>query len=286
MKILPNEFDGQSIRRVYDEDTETWWFSVIDVVQVLTDSENARDYWFKMKLRVKFEDGAELSTFCRQLKLPAADGKQRLTDVATAEGLLRIVQSIPSPKAEPIKLWLAKVGYERMQEMSDPALSLNRARQTWQQHGRSEKWIQQRMTGQETRNKLTDYWSDHDIKKGSEFAILTNIIHQEWTGVTVAEHKDLKGLTSHNLRDHMSEAELIFTALAELSTRQIAESVDATGMTENKTAAKSGGSIAAQARRQLENHTGKSVVTGSNYLAPAASTAVKAIKVSKPPKKI
>ena len=286
MKILPNEFDGQSIRRVYDEDTETWWFSVIDVVQVLTDSENARDYWFKMKLRVKFEDGAELSTFCRQLKLPAADGKQRLTDVATAEGLLRIVQSIPSPKAEPIKLWLAKVGYERMQEMSDPALSLNRARQTWQQHGRSEKWIQQRMTGQETRNKLTDYWSDHNIKKGSEFAILTNIIHQEWTGVTVAEHKDLKGLTSHNLRDHMSEAELIFTALAELSTRQIAESVDATGMTENKTAAKSGGSIAAQARRQLENHTGKSVVTGSNYLAPAASTAVKAIKVSKPPKKI
>ena len=286
MKILPNEFDGQSIRRVYDEDTETWWFSVIDVVQVLTDSENARDYWFKMKLRVKFEDGAELSTFCRQLKLPAADGKQRLTDVATAEGLLRIVQSIPSPKAEPIKLWLAKVGYERMQEMSDPALSLNRARQTWQQHGRSEKWIQQRMTGQETRNKLTDYGSDHDIKKGSEFAILTNIIHQEWTGVTVAEHKDLKGLTSHNLRDHMSEAELIFTALAELSTRQIAESVDATGMTENKTAAKSGGSIAAQARRQLENHTGKSVVTGSNYLAPAASTAVKAIKVSKPPKKI
>ncbi len=285
MKILPNEFDGQSIRRVYDEDTETWWFSVIDVVQVLTDSENARDYWFKMKLRVKFEDGAELSTFCRQLKLPAADGKQRLTDVATAEGLLRIVQSIPSPKAEPIKLWLAKVGYERMQEMSDPALSLNRARQTWQQHGRSEKWIQQRMTGQETRNKLTDYWSDHNIKKGSEFAILTNIIHQEWTGVTVAEHKDLKGLTSHNLRDHMSEAELIFTALAELSTRQIAESVDATGMTENKTAAQSGGGIAAQARQQLENHTGKSVVTGSNYLAPVDSKTVKTIKVSKSPKK-
>ena len=285
MKILPNEFDGQSIRRVYDEETETWWFSVIDVVQVLTDSENARDYWFKMKVRVKFEDGAELSTFCRQLKLPAADGKQRLTDVATAETLLRIVQSVPSPKAEPIKLWLAKVGYERMQEMSDPALSLNRARQTWQQHGRSDKWIQQRMTGQETRNKLTGYWSDHDIKKGSEFAILTNIIHQEWTGVTVAEHKDLKGLTSHNLRDHMSEAELIFTALAELSTRQIAQSVEASGMTENKTAAKSGGGIAAQARRQLENHTGKSVVTGSNYLAPAASTVVKTIEVRKAPKK-
>ena len=269
MKILPTEFDGKTIRRVYDEKTETWWFSVIDVVQVLTDSENARDYWFTMKLRVKSEDGSELSTLCRQLKLPAADGKQRLTDVANAESLLRIVQSVPSPKAEPIKLWLAKVGYERMQEMADPALSLNRARQTWQQHGRSDKWIQQRMTGQETRNKLTDYWSDHDVKKGSEFAILTNIIHQEWAGVSVTEHKEMKGLGSHNLRDHMSEAELIFTALAELSTRQIAESVEATGMAENKTAAKAGGRIARQARNQLENKTGKSVVTGANFLPSA-----------------
>ncbi len=266
MKIHPTDFDGQAIRRVYDEKTETWWFSVIDVVQVLTDSENARDYWFKMKLRVKSEDGTELSTVCRQLKLPAADGKQRLTDVATAESLLRIVQAVPSPKAEPIKLWLAKVGYERMQEMADPALSLDRARETWQKHGRSEKWIQQRMTGQETRNKLTDYWSDHDIKKGSEFAILTNIIHQEWAGVSVAQHKDIKGLTSHNLRDHMSEAELIFTALAELSTRQIAQSVEATGMAENKTAAKAGGRIARQARNQLESQTGKSVITGESFL--------------------
>jgi hypothetical protein len=271
MKILPTEFDGQSIRRVYDEATDTWWFSVIDIVQVLTDSENARDYWFKMKQRVRAEDGAELSTFCRQLKLPAADGKQRLTDCATAESLLRIVQSVPSRKAEPIKLWLAKVGYERMQEMADPALSLDRARQTWQQHGRSDKWIQQRMTGQETRNKLTDYWSEHDIKAGSEFAILTNIIHQEWAGLSVAQHKEMKGLASHNLRDHMSEAELIFTALAELSTRQIAESADATGMAENKTAAKTGGGIAAQARHQLESQTGKSVVTKANYLPTAAS---------------
>lgn len=284
MKILPTAFDGQAIRRVYDEATDTWWFSVIDIVQVLTDSENARDYWFKMKQRVKAEDGAELSTFCRQLKLPAADGKQRLTDCATAESLLRIVQSVPSPKAEPIKLWLAKVGYERMQEMADPALSLDRARQTWQQHGRSEKWIVQRMTGQETRNKLTDYWSEHDIKAGSEFAILTNIIHQEWSGLSVAQHKAKKSLKSHNLRDHMSEAELIFTALAELSTRQIAESVDATGMAENKAAAQTGGRIARQARNQLESQTGKSVVTGDNYLppvAPEAAKAVKAIQASK-----
>ena len=271
MKILPADFDGQSIRRVYDEDTETWWFSVVDVVQVLTQQANyqtARKYWNKLKERLG-KEGSESVTSCHRLKLPAADGKNYLTDVATAETLLRLVQSIPSPKAEPIKLWLAKVGYERMQEMADPALSLNRARQTWQQHGRSDKWIQQRMTGQETRNKLTDYWSEHDVKKGTEFAILTNIIHQEWAGLSVAEHKDMKGLTSHNLRDHMSEAELIFTALAELSTRQIAQSVEATGMAENKTAAKAGGRIARQARNQLESQTGKSVVSGESFLSSA-----------------
>ena len=286
MKILPTQFDGQAIRRVYDEATDTWWFSVIDIVQVLTNSENARDYWFKMKQRVKAEDGAELSTFCRQLKLPAADGKQRLTDCATAQSLLRIVQSVPSPKAEPIKLWLAKVGYERMQEMADPAQALDRARQTWQQQGRSEKWIAQRMTGQETRNKLTDYWGEHGIEKGREFAILTNLIHQEWSGLSVAEHKEAKGLTSHNLRDHMSEAELIFTALAELSTRQIAERQNATGMAENKNAAQAGGRIARQARTQLESQTGQSVVTGDNYLPSAVPKAPKAAKTATPVKAI
>jgi len=275
MSIQPAQFDGKNIRRVYDEETEIWWFSVIDVVQALTDSANARDYWFKMKQRVQLEDGAELSTFCRQLKMLASDGKQRLTDAATAESLLRIIQSIPSPKAEPIKLWLAKVGYERMQEMSDPALSLDRARETWQKHGRSEKWIQQRMTGQETRNKLTDYWANHDIKQGEEFAILTNLIHQEWSGVSVQTHKAMKGLKTHNLRDHMSEAELIFTALAELSTRQIAETDDATGMDENSVAAKKGGAIAKQARKALESKTGKSVVTGDNFLPPGKAPAKK-----------
>ncbi|OGB00717.1 MAG: antirepressor [Burkholderiales bacterium RIFCSPHIGHO2_12_FULL_61_11] len=277
MKILPAEFDGQSIRRVYDEDTETWWFSVIDVVQVLTESTYANRYWSDLKRKLAQEAGSEQPyEKIVRLKLTAPDGKQRDTDCAEAGTLLRIVQSIPSPKAEPIKLWLAKVGYERMQEMADPALSLDRARQTWQQHGRSDKWIQQRMTGQETRNKLTDYWRGHDIKEGSEFAILTNIIHQEWSGVSVNEHKGMKGLKSQNLRDHMSEAELIFTALAELSTRQISESVDATGMPQNKTAAKAGGRIARQARNQLENQTGKSVVSGSNYLPPTAKKALKA----------
>ncbi len=289
MKILPTAFDGQAIRRVYDESTETWWFSVIDVVQVLTDSSNANRYWSDLKRKLAQEAGSEQAyEKIVRLKLTAPDGKQRETDCATAETLLRVVQTIPSPKAEPIKLWLAKVGYERMQEMADPALSLDRARQTWQQHGRSDKWIQQRMTGQETRNKLTDYWSAHDIKAGSEFAILTNIIHQEWSGLSVAQHKAKKGLKSHNLRDHMSEAELIFTALAELSTRQIAESVQATGMAENKTAATTGGRIARQARNQLEAQTGKPVVTGANYLPAAATPAApqlpkaKAAKAAKP----
>jgi hypothetical protein len=207
-------------------------------------------------------------TNCHQLKLEAADGKKYNTDVADPETLLRLIQSVPSPKAEPIKLWLAKVGYERMQEMADPERSVNRARENWQKHGRSEKWIQQRMMGQETRNKLTDYWKDHEIKEGEEFAILTNIIHQEWADVSVKEHKAIKGLKNQNLRDHMSEAELIFTALAELSTRQIAETVDATGMTENADASKKGGRIAKQARRELESKTGKSVITGENFLPP------------------
>jgi DNA-damage-inducible protein D len=277
MKSPPTEFEGQAIRRVHDEATDTWWFSVVDVVQVLTDQPDdltARKYWNQLKRRLNAE-GSELVTACHQLKLLAADGKQRLTDVATAQTLLRLVQSVPSPKAEPIKLWLAKVGYERMQEMADPALSVNRARETWQKHGRSDKWIQQRMTGQETRNKLTDYWREHEIKEGQEFATLTNIIHQEWSGVSVKDHKQLKGLKSHNLRDHMSEAELIFTALAELSTRQIAENTEATGMPANQAAARAGGGIAKRARLQLEGQTGKRVVSKENYLAPPARTALK-----------
>jgi hypothetical protein len=280
MHIKPAFFEAQEIRRIYDEKTEIWWFSVIDIVQVLTqqpDYQTVRKYWNKLKERLS-KEGSQLVTDCHQLKMPAEDGKMRLTDVATAETLLRLVQSVPSQKAEPIKLWLAKVGYERMQEMADPALSLDRARETWQKHGRSEKWIQQRMTGQETRNKLTDYWSNHDIKKGEEFAILTNIIHQEWSGVSVKDHKELKRLESQNLRDHMSEAELIFTALAELSTRQIAEVDDATGMNENKIAAKKGGDIAKQARKSLEAKTGKSVVSGENFLPPGKVSRPKAIK--------
>ena len=262
-------FEGKQVRTYWDAKGEQWYFSVIDVVEILTASPNPRDYWFKMKLRIKTEDGLELSTICRQLKLKAADGKMRETDCTTTQNLLRIIQSIPSPQAEPFKQWLAKVGYERIQEINDPGQSLDRARENWQKLGRSDKWIQQRMTGQETRNKLTDYWQESGVKKGEEFAALTNIIHQEWTGLTVKKHKELKGLKSQNLRDHMNEAELIFTALAELSTRQIAEKTNAVGLNENAVASKVGGSIAKNARKELEDKTGKSVVTGENFLPPA-----------------
>lgn len=274
MQHVPVQFENQAIRRAYDEATETWWFSVVDIVQVLTqqqDFQAARKYWNKLKTRLNTE-GSESVTKCHRLKLPAADGKSYLTDVATAETLLRLIQSIPSPKAEPIKLWLAKVGYERMQEIADPALSLERAREIWKQHGRSEKWIQQRMMGQETRAKLTDYWATHDIKEGQEFAILTNLIHQEWAEVSIKAHKDMKGLKTQNLRDHMSEAELIFTALAEPSTRQIAEQAEARGMMQNEVAAKVGGGIARKARLELESKTGQKVVTGENALQPAVAT--------------
>lgn len=259
-------FEQKTVRSVWNEAEEKWYFSIIDVVEILTDSPNPRDYWFKMKIRVKTDDGFELSTICRQFKLKANDGKMRETDVADTPSLLRIIQSIPSPKAEPFKQWLAKVGYERMQEIANPEQSLERARENWQKLGRSDKWIQQRMTGQETRNKLTDYWKDNGVEKKDEFALLTNIIHEEWTGLTVKGHKDLKGLKSQNLRDHMSEAELIFNALAEISTRQIAATEEAKGLTQNAKAGKKGGTIAKEARRSLEAHTGKNVVTGENFL--------------------
>jgi len=260
-------FEEKKVRTHWDEEKETWYFAIVDVIAILTGSPNPAVYWRVMKKRLT-DEGNETVTNCNALKLEAADGKMRLTDVADTEQLLRLIQSIPSPNAEPFKQWLAKVGYERMQEINDPAQSLDRARENWQKLGRSEKWIQQRMTGQETRNKLTDYWKESGVSKNDEFAFLTNIIHQEWTGLTVKKHKDLKGLKSQNLRDHMNEAELIFTALAELSTRHIAETVNAKGVNQNAVAGKKGGAIAKNARLALEAKTGRKVVTGENFLPP------------------
>jgi hypothetical protein len=263
-------FENFKIRRVYDEKTERWMFSVVDVIRALIQQasfEKAGVYWRVLKHRLKNE-GSQAVTNCNALKLKAPDGKERLTDVADTETLLRLVQSVPSPKAEPLKLWLAKVGNERLMDMADPALSLDRARDYWKRQGRSEKWIQQRMMGQETRNKLTDYWKNHEINGDEEYALLTDLIHREWADVSVKDHKQMKGLKTQNLRDHMSEAELIFTALAELSTRQIAETEGAMGLEPNKQAGKKGGGIARGARLDLEGKTGQKVVTGENFLPP------------------
>ena len=267
---LPTVFENVRIRREYDSHEETWYFSIVDIVSVLTsqpDHKRAQSYWTTLKNRLK-DEGSQVVTKCDQLKLLASDGKKYLTDVADTETLFRLIQSIPSPKAEPIKLWLAKVGHERIQEIADPEKSINRARVVWQSSGHSQKWIQQRMTGQETRNKLTDYWANHKIKKSQEFAILTNLIHQEWSGVSVKTHKHIKGLNNQNLRDHMTEAELIFTALAEMSTRQIAQTIKAVGLTENKTAGRQGGQISKEARLKLEQKTGQKIVSKENYLPP------------------
>ena len=257
-------FNGKEIRRVWDEKKEKWYFSVVDIILALTRTERPRKYWNDLKIKL-VREGSELSDKIGQLKIKSSDGKKYLTDVADTETLFRLIQSIPSPNAEPIKLWLAKVGYERVQDISDPERSLNRARDFWQRMGRSEKWIQQRMLGQETRNKLTDYWATHEISKKEEYALLTNIIHKEWSDLTVKEHKKLKGIKTQNLRDHMSEAELIFTALAEFSTRQIAEISNSKGVKENIIPAKRGGRVAKNARLELERKTGRKVVTGENF---------------------
>jgi len=268
-------FENRKIRSHFHTERGKWYFSVIDIVAVLTDQHDykkAKSYWSTLKSRL-ITEGSEVVTKCDHLKMIAPDSKMRITDVADPETILRLVQSIPSPKAEPFKLWLARVGYERMQEISDPEIGLQRARENWLISGRSEKWVQARMSGQETRNKLTDYWGTHGVNKEVDFAILTNIIHQEWSGLSVGQHKDLKGLKTQNLRDHMNEAELLFTALAELSTRQIAETEKAKGVVQNSKAARKGGKISREARQKLELQTGKSVVTGENFLPPEKQSA-------------
>lgn len=258
-------FENMSVRREWVEKKEKWYFSVIDIIAILTDSKDPRKYWNKLAQRLR-DEGSEVVTKCHQLKLLAKDGKRYMTDVADVETVFRLVQSIPSKKAEPFKIWLSKVGYQRLQEIANPELSINRARENWQKMGAPKKWIEQRMRGQETRNKLTDYWNESGVKKGLEYAKLTNIIHQEWSGLTTGQHKNLKGLEKGNLRDSMTEAELIFTALAELSTTEIAKKEKSQGYDENSESAKKGGGIAKSARKQLEKATGKKVVSSDNFL--------------------
>ena len=265
-------FEEKRVRRAWDKSTQKWLFAIVDVIAVLTDSANPAVYWRVMKKRLS-DEGSETVTKCNALKMTAADGKQRLTDVADTEQLLRLIQSIPSPKAEPFKLWLARVGYERLEEIENPELAAQRMREIYRQKGYSTEWIEKRMRGIAIRDELTDEWEKRGVREQRDFAILTAEISKATFGMTPAEYKDLKALASpkDNLRDHMTDLELIFTMLGEASTTEIARKRDAQGFPENKQAAKVGGTIAGNARRELEAKSGTRVSTRENFKALAQS---------------
>lgn len=256
-------FGNDKIRAVWDDEQEKWYFSVVDVVAVLTESKDyqtARKYWNKLKQRLR-EEGFEPVTNCHQLKMPAADGKMRLTDVADTEQLMRIIQSVPSPKAEPFKMWLAKVGTARLDQMQDPELSIQQAMIDYKRLGYSDNWINQRLKSIEIRKDLTDQWKLHNVEEGVQYATLTDIIYQSWAGRTSKEYKQLKGLKKENLRDNMTNEELVLNMLAELSATSITKAKNPQTLDENKTCAKEGGDVARVAREQLESKTGRSVVS-------------------------
>jgi len=259
-------FQNSQIRSIWDEKELKWYFSVIDVVAVLTDSPDPKDYWYRMKKREKLS-GVELSTICRQLKLESSDGKLYKTDCSDAQGLLRIIQSIPSAKAEPFKQWLALVGYQRMEEIENPELAQKRIRETYKAKGYSDEWIEKRIRGITVRDELTNEWKNRGVKEGLEYSILTAEISRATFGIIPSDYKKLKGLTkpSDNLRDHMNDLELIFTMLGEASTTEIAKNKNARGFIENNKAAKDGGSVAGKARLDLEKKSGKNVISKENF---------------------
>ena len=256
-------FEDQPIRTAWDEEAEEWYFSVVDVIRVLTDSPNPQTYWRVMKKRLK-DEGNETVTNCNALKMTAADGKKRMTDVADTEQLLRIIQSIPSPKAEPFKLWLAQVGRERIEETIDPEQAIDRALETYLKKGYSEEWVHQRLLAIRIRNELTDEWQKRGVEKGKEYAILTDEITRAWSGMTTRQYKRLKGLKKENLRDNMSDTELVLNMLAEASTRDISKEEKPEGFEESRKVARSGGEVAGIAREALEKRTGKPVITSQN----------------------
>ncbi len=243
-----------------------WWFSIIDIIAILTDSVNPNDYWYKMKIRVRNEDGIELSTICRQLKLESSDGKKYETDCVNTENAFRIIQSIPSPKAEPFKRWLAKVGYERVREIEDPELATKRTRMLYKLKGYSDSWIEKRMRGIAIREDLTDEWKNRGAEKDVDYGILTAEISKAAFGVTPGEYKKIKGLNRQNLRDHMDDLELIFTMLGESATTEIHRADDSKGVKKLKADAKAGGNIAGGARKKLEKRIGHSIVSKKNFL--------------------
>lgn len=256
-------YENKEIRSVWDEEKEEWYFSVVDVVAVLTESKDPQVYWRVLKKRLK-DEGNETVTNCNALKMKAADGKMRLTDVADMQGIFRIIQSIPSPKAEPFKLWLAEVGKERIDEIIDPELTIDRALETYLKKGYSREWINQRLQAIQVRKELTDAWDDHGIQKGLEYAILTDEITKAWSGMTTRKYKDFKGLKKENLRDNMSTLEIVLNMLAEATTTELTKTTNPQGLEENRKVAKEGGGIAGNARKEIEQKTGKPVITSKN----------------------
>lgn len=256
-------FEEKKVRAIWDDDMEEWYFSIVDIVSILTESVDGRKYWNKLKQRLKAE-GSELVTNCHQLKLPAADGKYYKTDVATTEQVFRLIQSIPSPKAEPFKLWMAQIAKERLDQIQDPELSINQAMQDYKRLGYTDNWINQRLKSIEIRKELTDEWKRHGLQEGVQFATLTDIIYQTWADKTAKEYKQLKGLKKENLRDNMTNTELVLNMLAELSTKKISETQNPETFNEHANVARRGGSIARDARLQLEKETGEKVVTSLN----------------------
>lgn len=260
-------FEGNRIRSSWDNEKEEWYFSIIDILAVLTGSNNPRRYWSDLKRKMKDEEGADqLYENIVQLKLKSPDGKMRETDVADMQGIFRIIQSVPSPKAEPFKMWLAEVGKERIDETIDPELTIDRALATYLKKGYTREWINQRLQAIQVRKELTDTWQNHGVKEGKEYAILTNEISKAWSGMTTRQYKDLKGLKKENLRDNMSTTELILNMLAETATKDIAKSSNPQGLEENKKVAKRGGNIAGNARREIEAETGKPVINSKNAI--------------------
>ena len=281
MAILGNDklqkFEDQSIRTAWDEEQEEWYFSVVDVVNALTEQKTPRgasNYWAKLKQRLKAEGANELLTNCQQLKMKASDGKRRLTDVATTEQLLRVIQSIPSKKAEPFKMWLAQVGRERIEEIIDPELTIERALATYAKKGYPAEWINQRLQTIRARKELTDAWNDHGVQEGKEYAILTDEVTKAWSGMNTRQYKNLKGLKKENLRDNMSTLELALNMLAEATTTELVKVQNPQGLAENKTVAKQGGQIAGTARKNIEAQTGRPVITSGNAKSLMLNTAV------------
>ena len=259
-------FEGNKIRSSWDNEKEEYYFSIIDVIKVLTDSSNPRNYWYRVKKRMTDEEKSQLSTICRQLRLKSTDGKMYMTDVADMQGIFRIIQSIPSPKAEPFKMWLAEIGKERIDEIIDPELTIDRALETYLKKGYSKEWINQRLQAIQVRKELTDTWQEHGVKEGKEYAILTNEITKAWSGMTTREYKDLKGLKKENLRDNMSTLELVLNMLAEATTTELTNIHNPKNLDENKKIAKRGGTIAGNTRREIEADTGKAVITSKSAI--------------------